>query len=78
MPSSSPRTSAPSVEDAGQTMLHEPDVPFDRGSGELLVARQGHFASVPNVVFETRARHARGPDRVARYTVPHVFAPVKT
>lgn len=69
---------AVSVEETGQVMLHEPDVPFDPGSGELLVACQRHFASLPpNVVFETRVRHASGPDRVARYTVPHVFAPAK-
>ena len=35
-----------------------------------------HFAALPpNVVFETRVRRADGPDRVARYTVPHVFEP---
>jgi hypothetical protein len=70
---------AVSVEETGQVMLREPDVPFDRDSGELLVACQRHFAALPpNVVFEARVRHATGPDHVARYVVPHVFQPPKT
>ena len=64
------------VEETGDVLLDEPDVPFDRGSSEVLVACQRHFAALPpNVVFETRVRRADGPDRVARYTVPHVFEP---
>jgi hypothetical protein len=68
-----------SIEETGEVLLDEPDVPFDHGSGELLVACQRHFATLPpNVVFETRVHRATGPDRVARYTVPHVFEPPKT
>jgi hypothetical protein len=65
---------AVSIEETGEVMLEESDVPFDRGSGELLVACQRHFATLPpNVVFEARVRRAGEPDRVVRYAVPHVF-----
>jgi hypothetical protein len=64
------------VEETGDVLLAEPSVPFDRGSGEVLVACQPHFAALPpNIVAEVRARDASGAERIARYTIPHVFEP---
>jgi hypothetical protein len=62
------------VEESGATLLVEPSAPFDRDSGEILVACQRHFANFPpNIVIEVHAHEAQGPARVARYPVPHVF-----
>jgi len=63
-----------SVEESGATLLVEPSAPFDRGSGEVLIACQRHFANFPpNIVIEVHAHEAHGPVKVARYPVPHVF-----
>lgn len=63
-----------SDEDTGNVLLEEPSVPFDAGSGEVLVACQRHFAAFPpNIVVEVRTHTASGAERVARYPIPHVF-----
>jgi len=63
-----------SVEESGATLLIEPSAPFDRDSGEILIACQRHFANFPrNIVFEVHAHQAQGPATVARFPVPHVF-----
>jgi hypothetical protein len=63
-----------SVEETGDVLLEEPNVPFDRASGEVLVACQPHFARLPpNIVVEVRIRNASSPDRLARYPIPHIF-----
>jgi hypothetical protein len=63
-----------SVEDTGAVILDEPNVPFDRDTGEVLIACQRHFASFPpNVVAEVRIRRATGSESRSRYPIPHVF-----
>jgi hypothetical protein len=50
------------------------NVPFDRDSGEVLIACQRHFVAFPpTIVAEVRARDATGSTRAARYPIPHVF-----
>lgn len=62
------------VEETGVVLRTEPSVPFDRDSGELLIACQPHNAAVPpNIVIEVRARDASGSERVARYPIPHIY-----
>lgn len=64
-------------EETGQVALEEPDVPFDRDSGEVLIACQRHFAAFPpNIVAEVTVHHAAGRARVARYAIPHVWEEV--
>jgi hypothetical protein len=62
------------VEETGDVLVYEPSVPFDRDSGEVLIACQRHFAAFPpNVVIEVCARDASGAERLARYPIPHVY-----
>jgi hypothetical protein len=63
-----------SVEETGHVMIAEPSVPFDRDSGEVLLACQAHFASFPkNIVAEVRTRDQTGAEQTARYVIPHTF-----
>jgi hypothetical protein len=63
-----------SVEETGDVFLVEPSVPFDRDSGEVLVACQPHFAAFPpNIVAQVRIRDASGVETLARYPIPHFF-----
>lgn len=63
-----------SVEESGVVLMEVPAVPFDRESGEVLVACQRHFVAFPpNIVVEVRAHTRGGGERVARYPIPHVF-----
>jgi hypothetical protein len=63
-----------SIEETGVVVRDDPHAPFDRASGEVLVACQRHFAALPpNIVFEVRARGPMGEGPVARYVVPHTF-----
>ena len=63
-----------SVEETGHVALVEPDVPFDRDSGEVLIACQHHFAAFPpNIVAEVRVHDASGAERISRYPIPHLF-----
>jgi hypothetical protein len=62
------------VEETGDVLIAEASAPFDRDSGEVLIACQRHFAAFPpNVVVEVRARDATGSERVARYPIPHIY-----
>jgi len=62
------------VEESGVPLFLEPSAPFDRDSGELLIACQRHFANFPpNIVIEVHAHEAAGAATVARYPIPHVF-----
>lgn len=64
------------VEETGDVLLAEPNVPFDRDSGEVLIVCQPHFALLPpNVVAEVRSRDATGSERLVRYAIPHVYEP---
>lgn len=63
-----------SVEATGDVLLSEPSAPFDRASGEVLIACQRHFAAFPpNIVAHVRTHDASGTERVARYPIPHVW-----
>ena len=65
-----------SVEETGDVLVDEQNAPFDRDSGELLIACQRHFAAFPpNVVAEVWTYAASGAESVARYPIPHVFEP---
>ena len=62
------------VEETGEVLLAEPTVPFDRDSGEVLIACQRHFAGYPpNVIAEVRTSDASGSQRTERYPLPHVY-----
>jgi hypothetical protein len=62
------------VEETGELLLAEPTVPFDRDSGEVLIACQPHFAGYPpNVIAEVRTSDASGSQRTVRYPLPHIF-----
>jgi hypothetical protein len=63
-----------SVEETGHVIVDEPTIPFDRDSGEVLIACQTHFVSFPkNIVAEVRTRDKTGAERTARYVIPHIF-----
>jgi hypothetical protein len=62
------------VEETGDVIFDDPSAPFERESGEVLVACQAHFAVYPpNLVAEVRARGRSSGEQVARYMIPHVF-----
>ena len=62
------------VEETGELLFEDPSAPFDRDSGEVLIACQRHFAGMPpNIVAEVRMRDALGAEQVARYLIPHVY-----
>jgi hypothetical protein len=63
-----------SDEDSGTIFFEAQGVPFDRASGEVLVACQRHFSSFPpNVVFDVRTRDSSGAERSTLFAIPHVF-----
>jgi hypothetical protein len=50
------------------------DAPFDRHTGEVLLACQRHYAGLPpNAVAEVHVRDAAGREQSAEYTIEHVF-----
>jgi len=57
----------------GASLVRFEDVPFDRATGEVIVACQRHFGeSFPaNIVFEIERRVVDEVEVVARYTVEH-------
>ena len=63
-----------SDEETGDVILVDPHVPFDPGSGEILVACQRHFGEMTRtIVFEVRTREGSGATEVSRFAIPHVF-----
>jgi hypothetical protein len=61
------------AESTGQVMMEEPNVAFDVQEG-VLIACQRHYAVMPHdTVFELRAREPSGAERIATYTILHVF-----
>jgi hypothetical protein len=65
-----------SLEDTGQVLLEEPQIPFDAATGEVLVACQRHLGEdARTVVFDVRATDASGIAKVTRFAVPHLFEP---
>ena len=69
------RVSVKVIQEAtGEVVLDEPHVPFDAGTGEILVACQRHFGAYSRtIVFEVRAHETSGAEQIARYAIPHVF-----
>lgn len=62
------------VEETGEVLADDPNAPFDRDAGEVIIACQRHYAAYPrNIVFEVRARGPSGSEQVAAYAIPHVF-----
>lgn len=62
------------VESTHALLMRDDGVPFDRERGEVLIACQRHFASMPpDVVFEVSVHRASGAVTRTRYAVPHVF-----
>jgi hypothetical protein len=61
--------------EAHGVMVHEAFAPFDRERGEVLIACQRHFASMPrDVAFDVRVHRAGGAEpEVTTYYIPHVF-----
>jgi hypothetical protein len=65
-----------SVEETGDVLIDEPHVPFDRDSGEVLIACQRHFAALPpNIVAKVSVRDSTGAERQERFPIPHLFEP---
>jgi hypothetical protein len=63
-----------SDEISGAVIFESADAPFDRATGEILIACQRHFASFPpNVVFDVSAIDGQGGARNGRFVVPHAF-----
>ncbi len=63
-----------SVEQTGEVLMVEPNAPFERETGEVLICCQRHFSILPsNVVFDVRLVEAGGAERKARYVIPHLF-----
>jgi hypothetical protein len=63
-----------SVEETGDVIMQNFDVPFERDTGEVLVACVKHFSAFPpNIAFSVRARDDAGNETVTSYVVPHVF-----
>jgi anti-sigma factor RsiW len=61
-------------EQTGELLAEFPSAPFDRTTGDVLVACQRHFAAFPpNIVIEVRARHLAGAEQTASYAIPHRF-----
>lgn len=63
-----------SVEETGEVIVDEASVPFERGSGEVLIACQRHFdVFPPTTVFDVRAFGPSGEMDAKRFVVPHRF-----
>jgi hypothetical protein len=61
-------------ESTGEVLGEDHFVPFDRERGEVLIACQRHFSSLPSdIVFDVRALEASGASFVTTFLVPHVF-----
>lgn len=61
-------------DDTGAIVTAQPHAPFERASGEVLVACQRHFAVFPpNVRFEIEATMRSGVVTRAWYVAPHTF-----
>jgi hypothetical protein len=64
------------AEGTGTALLLEPSAPFDRDSGEVLIACQRHFENFPHdILVEVHAHDAAGVVTIARFPLPHVFEP---
>jgi hypothetical protein len=62
------------AESSGEVMFEDHFAPFDRERGEVLIACQRHFASLPaDVAFDVRAHEASGQVSLATFLVPHAY-----
>jgi hypothetical protein len=67
------------VESTGDVLFEEHFAPFDRERGEVLVACQRHFSSLPpDIAFDVRAHDPSGRVSLTTFTVPHRFSPAST
>jgi hypothetical protein len=61
-------------ERTGRVMVRQEEAPFERESGEVLVACQAHYAALPpDTVAEVRAHDAAGVETLTSYTILHRF-----
>lgn len=59
---------------SGAVLHHDPIAPFDRARGEVLIACQRHFATLPaDPVFDLEIHRAAGAPSHASYDIPHKF-----
>ncbi|MGZ3417398.1 MAG: hypothetical protein ACXWUG_01040 [Polyangiales bacterium] len=63
-----------SVESDGSTLIVLPSTPFDRESGELLIACQRHFAMFPPDTLMEVHVESEGGTQTERYSILHHFA----
>ena len=62
------------AETTGEVLMADPRAPFDPASGEVLIACQRHFSTMPaDIVVDVRAFDAAGAQRRALYPLPHRF-----
>ncbi len=62
------------AETTGQVLMADPRAPFDPASGEVIIACQRHFATMPaDIVVDVRAFDAAGIERRALYPIPHRY-----
>ncbi len=67
------------VESTGDVVFEDHFAPFDRARGEVLVACQRHFSSLPpDIAFDVRAHDPSGRVSLTTFTVPHRFSPAAT
>ena len=61
-------------EASGQRLVSMDDVPYDAGSGELLLCCQRHYAALPpDVVVDVKVEAPGADRRETRYTIQHTF-----
>jgi hypothetical protein len=62
------------VEQTDEVLYEQPSAPFERAAGEVLIACQRHFASLPpDVVFVVTTTDRDGARRTDRFFVSHDF-----
>ena len=62
------------VEETGDILFQSQNAPFDRETGEILIACQRHFSVFPpNIVFEVVSRDSSQHETLAVFTVPHDY-----
>ena len=62
------------VESSGEVLNETQDVPFERERGEVLIACQKHFATMPaDTVAEVRVVDPAGVEHLVMYTILHQF-----
>jgi hypothetical protein len=62
------------VEETGDLLFQIKDAPFDRETGEVVIACQRHYSVFPpNIAFDVVTRDASQRETLTVYAVPHAF-----